>query len=198
MERFSNERKERFCQLYALSGKQPSECAFEAGYGRNQYSQKCSYHNLISSRLLQREDVNLRIETIRRENREEDNDYTKKLLTDLKKILDFDYSKYFASANVTLKNGRVLTDWYLKVPLDKWTPDDRKLMLNGFNSQGRPIFMNKEVILDKLLKIYNLDGKTSIDMEDMLSLFTYAGLPIMPNQEVAEAMEKSIQEDLED
>ena len=51
-------------------------------------------------------------------------------------------------------------------------------MCNGFDSSGRPRFIDKQWAWEKLLKIYNLDGKTPVDIEDIMSLFVGAGLPI--------------------
>ena len=80
-------------------------------------------------------------------------------------------------------------------------------MCNGFDAQGRPRFIDKQWAWEKLLKIYNLDGKSQVDIEDMLSLFAGAGLPVgNPNNGVStnsknldlNSINQSIDEEFED
>lgn len=183
MNALSSARREKFCQIIALEDADGADAAFRAGYGADSHPTKDPYHTLVASRLLQREDVCLRINTIRKQNAEADKDFTKSLISDLKKIIKFDTSKYYKSSNCALPNGRTVTDYYLSTDLQNWTAEDKALMCNGFDAQGRPRFIDKQWAWEKLLKIYNLDGKTPVDMEDIMSLFVGAGLPIgvVPN-----------------
>lgn len=178
MEALKNARMEKFCKIIALEDCDGADAAFRAGYGKGKHPTKDQYHTLVSSRLLQREDVCLRINTIRQQNADEDKDFTKSLITNLKKIIAFDTAQYLQSSNCVLPNGRTVTDYYLSTPIQNWSREDRALMCNGFDSSGRPRFIDKQWAWEKLLKIYNLDGKTPVDIEDIMGLFIGAGLPI--------------------
>lgn len=180
METLSIERREKFCRLVALDDLDGAEAAFQAGYGIKTHPTKDSYHTLIASRLLNDEQICMRIHTIRQENSEDDRAYTKSLITRLKSIITFDMAQYYESATITLKNGRKVTDFYAKIPIQNWPKEDRALMLNGFDASGRPRFIDKQWAWEKLLKIYNLDGKVPVDVEDILGLFAGAGLPVGP------------------
>lgn len=183
MNALNSARREKFCQIVALEDADGADAAFRAGYGADSHPTRDQYHTLVASRLLQREDVCLRINTIRQQNAEADKDFAKSLISDLKKIIKFDTSKYYKSNNCVLPNGRTVTDYYLSTDIQGWTAEDKALMCNGFDAQGRPRFIDKQWAWEKLLKIYNLDGKTPVDMEDIMSLFVGAGLPIgvVPN-----------------
>lgn len=207
MDVLRNARMEKFCQIIALEDCDASDAAFRAGYGVEQHPVKDQYHTNIASRLLKREDVTLRINTIRQQNADKDKAFTNSLINNLKRIISFDTAQYVSSNNVVLNNGRTVTDYYLSKPIQNWSPADRALMCNGFDSQGRPRFIDKQWAWEKLLKIYNLDGKSQVDIEDMLSLFAGAGLPVgKPNDGVADnvgnidlnATNQSIDEELKD
>ena len=178
METLKNVRMETFCKIIALEDCDGADAAFRAGYGKGKHPTKDQYHSLVASRLLQREDVCLRINTIRQQNAEDDKEFTKSLITNLKKIIAFDTAQYLQSSNCVLPNGRTVTDYYLSTPIQNWSREDRALMCNGFDSSGRPRFIDKQWSWEKLLKIYNLDGKTPVDIEDIMRLFIGAGLPI--------------------
>lgn len=178
MEALKDIRREKFCQIIALEDADGADAAFRAGYGANSHPTRDNYHTLVASRLLQREDVCLRINTIRQKNAEADKDFSKSLINNLKKIIAFDTAKYLKSSNVTLPNGRTVTDYYLSTPIENWKTEERALMCNGYDSSGRPRFIDKQWAYEKLLKIYNLDGKTPVDVEDIMNLFACAGLPI--------------------
>lgn len=186
MDVLRNARMEKFCQIIALEDCDASDAAFRAGYGVDKHPIKDQYHTNIASRLLKREDVTLRINTIRQQNADKDNAFTQSLINNLKRIINFDTAQYLQSSNVVLPNGRTVTDYYLSKPIQNWSQSDRALMCNGFDSQGRPRFIDKQWAWEKLLKIYNLDGKSQVDIEDMLSLFAGAGLPVgNPNNGVS-------------
>ena len=178
MDVLRNSRMEKFCQIIALEDCDASDAAFRAGYGVDKHPIKDQYHTNIASRLLKREDVTLRINTIRQQNADKDNAFTQSLINNLKRIINFDTAQYVQSSNVTLPNGRTVTDYYLSKPIQNWSQADRALMCNGFDAQGRPRFIDKQWAWEKLLKIYNLDGKSQVDIEDTLRLFAKAGLPI--------------------
>lgn len=169
-------RRERFCNYVALDECTPAEAAFRAGFGAS-HSTVDQYHVNMANKLMTYDDIVLRINTIRQQAEEKETNYSKHLVQTLKDIVAFDAGKYYKSNNVVLPNGRTITDYYLTKPIQEWLPQDRTLILNGFDSSGRPKFIDKQWALEKLLKLYNLDGKTSIDVEDMFSLFAGAGLP---------------------
>lgn len=178
MEALKDIRREKFCQIVALEDADGADAAFRAGYGSNSHPTRDNYHTIVASRLFQRDDVCLRINTIRQKNAEEDKDFSKSLINNLKKMIAFDTAKYLQSSNVVLPNGRTVTDYYLSTPIQNWKVADRALMCNGYDSSGRPRFIDKQWAYEKLLKIYNLDGKTPVDIEDIMNLFACAGLPI--------------------
>ena len=207
MDVLRNTRMEKFCQIIALEDCDASDAAFRAGYGVDKHPIKDQYHTNIASRLLKREDVTLRINTIRQQNADKDNAFTQSLINNLKRIINFDTAQYLQSSNVTLPNGRTVTDYYLSKPIQNWSQSDRALMCNGFDAQGRPRFIDKQWAWEKLLKIYNLDGKSHVDIEDTLRLFAKAGLPIgksingvSDNSESGDlnSINQSIDEELED
>jgi hypothetical protein len=175
MDRLIDDRREKFCQLIALEDCDPSDAAFRAGYGEK-YNHKCSYHTICANRLLSRDDVALRINTIRQQNADEDLNYKETLIKTLKRAVAFNPLKYYSSNNVTLPNGRTVTDIYLKRKVQDWNPEDYSLVL-GFDSRGLPKYIDKQWAIEKLLKIYGIDGSNSVDIEDLLSLFAKAGLP---------------------
>lgn len=205
MEALRIARMEKFCQIVALEDCDGSDAAYRAGYGIKQHPIKDQYHVLVASRLLQREDVCLRINTIRQQNAEADKDFTKSLINDLKRIIKFDHAQYYQSSTVKLPNGRQVTDCYMNIPIQNWPREERALMFNGFYPNGAPRFIDKQWAWEKLLKIYNLDGKAPVDVEDILGLFASAGLPmsapqVVPIQSVAGSsdIDAEIASDLEE
>lgn len=178
MDALKNRNMEEFCKIIAYEDCDEAMAALRAGYGGENHTVPDAYLRMQAGRLLKREEVQLRIHTLRQQNAEEDKGFQKKLIDDLKKIIGFDEWQYLQSNNVQLANGRTVTDYYLKTPIQNWKPEDRRLMCNGFDSSGRPRFIDKQWAYEKLLKIYQLDGKTSIDVEDILGLFAGAGLPV--------------------
>lgn len=181
MEALRMKKMERFCQYIALEDCTPSEAAYRAGYGKNgskTYKKGDKYFAIHGSKLMKREDVVARINTLREEQAHNDQAFTSSMIDNLKKIITFDTAKYMASSNCELPNGRTVTDYWLKTPIESWDKKDRCLMLNGFDGSGRPKFIDKSWAWEKLLRIYGLDGKEmSVDVEDMFSLFNNAGLP---------------------
>lgn len=173
----NSKRREKFCQIVALEDCNVGDAAFRAGFGRDDHPTKDAYHTNMGSRLMQMEVIQNRIYEIRQENADKDKHYTNSLLNTLKRIVSFDEGKYLDSCNTQLNNGRTVTEYYLNTPIQNWDEADRALMIDGFDSQGRPKFISKTWAYDKLLKIYNLDGKSQVDIEDLMNLFTNAGLP---------------------
>lgn len=182
MERLSSRMMEKFCQLVATEDMDGADAAYRAGYGRESHPIKDEYHSQVAYRLMQNEKVCLRIKTIRKQLRHDDKDFTTSLICDLKRIIKFDLLQYYESDNVKLQNGRTVTDYYLKLPVQNWSRDDRALMCNGFDAQGRPKFIDKQWAYEKLMKIYGLDGKDTSDIEDILGLYAGAGLPMVSNE----------------
>lgn len=191
MDALSDARKERFCMYVALDECSPAEAAFRAGYGAG-HDKVDQYHVTQANKLMTNQNIILRINTIRQQEQEKETNYSKHLVESLKSIIAFDPGKYYKSNNVTLPNGRTLTDYYLTKPIQEWSPQDRSLILNGFDSSGRPKYIDKQWAFDRLLKLYNLDGKTSIDVEDMFSLFAGAGLPIGTGRDLPKPDELAI------
>lgn len=170
--------REMFCQIIALEDAEPADAAFRAGYGARSHPYKDSYHTTIGARLMADKDIQNRVHEIRVENADKDKDFQRSMIDDLKDMIHFDTAKNFKSSNCVLPNGRTVTDYYLATPVQNWDKKDRMLMCNGVDAQGRPKFIDKQWAWDKLLKIYNLDGKTNVDIEDIMSLFSNAGLSI--------------------
>ena len=176
MQALKDERRERFCQLVALEGYDTSEAAFRAGYGRDKHPTRDNYHNLVANRLMSREDVTLRINTIRMLYDKNDSTYKDTLVKRLKNILDFNPLKYYKSNNVTLDKGKILTDVYLAKQVQDWDLEDARLV-NGFDSRGMPKFIDKQWAFEKLIKIYQLEGSVAAEVEDIVKLFKEANLP---------------------
>ena len=176
MFKLMNERQENFCQLIARENLPEGLAAFRAGYGDSKHKTYDGYHNAVGKRLLTKPEIIARINSIKEEMTHEDLDFSGNLIKILKDIVDFDYGKYFDSTTVKTNNGRCITDYYLNTDIQKWKKEDRTLIINGFDSQGRPKFVDKQWAIDKLLRIYGLDGKNSIDVEDMNTLYANAGI----------------------
>lgn len=170
--------REMFCQIVALEDAEPADAAFRSGYGSRSHPYKDSYHTMMGARLMNDQDIQNRIHEIRVENADKDKDFQRSMIDDLKDMIHFDTAKNFKSSNCVLPNGRTITDYYLATPVQDWDKKDRMLMCNGVDAQGRPKFIDKQWAWDKLLKIYNLDGKTNVDIEDIMSLFSNAGLSV--------------------
>ncbi len=198
MDRLKKAKMEKFCQIIALEDCEAGEAAYRAGYGVDNHPVRDAYHTTMGCRLLKREDVQLRIHTIRQQNSKNDRDFKTSLIEDLKKIIKFDEGQYIKSSNCTLRDGRIVTDYYLERQIQDWNREDRALMINGFDNCGRPKFIDKTWAWEKLLKIYQLDGKQQVDVEDLMGLLTSAGLPIVaPSSDIniEKEAEKDIKED---
>lgn len=188
---------EDFAKIIAYEDAEPSEAAYRVGYGRESHPVRDQYHINMASRLLRREDVQLRIHTLREQNSNKDKDFKTSMIDDLKRIIKFDVGQYYKSSNVTLNNGRTVTDYYLTKPIEEWKREDRCLMLTGFKN-GEPQFIDKQWAWEKLLKIYELDGKNTADIEDLIGLMSSAGLPLTPPSTSSEKEEKEIEKELND
>ena len=176
MQALRDERREKFCQIVALEGVDTATACFRAGYGRDSHPTCDHYHVLAANRLMEREDVNKRINTIRMLYGKSEKGYKEVLVEKLKAILDFNPLKYYASNEVKLNNGRTVTDIYLSKPVQNWDFADARLV-NGFDNRGMPKFIDKQWAFEKLIKIYQLDGSLTADVEDILGLFMKAKLP---------------------
>lgn len=198
MDKLKTPRLERFAQFIALEDCDVAEACYRAGYGRDAHPCKDSYHINMGSRLIKRDDVQLRIHTIREQNSKNDKDFKTSLIEDLKKIIKFDEGQYLQSSNCVLPNGRTVTDVYYSRPIQDWPQEDRALMINGFDVQGRPKFIDKQWAWEKLLKIYQLDGKQTVDVEDLMGLLSSAGLPVVPPASLSKSENKEIEKELDD
>ena len=201
MEKLKDPRKEKFCQLIANEDLDPAEAAFQAGYGCNSpdhCKKRDGYHSMAAGRLMAREDVTMRIHTLRQLNAYNDQDFANNIIKTLKDVVAFDQTKYLQSSECELPNGRTVTDVYLKKQIQYWDRQDA-LMVNGFDGRGMPKFLDKAWALDKLIRIYGLEEKSGVDVEDMLTLFAGAGLAIgKPEQtESKESLEKSVDDDID-
>ena len=108
---------EDFAKIIAYEDAEPSEAAYRVGYGRESHPVRDQYHINMASRLLRREDVQLRIHTLREQNSNKDKDFKTSMIDDLKRIIKFDIGQYYKSSNVTLHNGRTVTDYYFGIML---------------------------------------------------------------------------------
>ena len=74
----------------------------------------------------------------------------------------------------------------------KWNEDDLA-MIDHFDSRtGNPVFMDKKWAFEKLLKILQLDGSDrGVDIQDILSLFTSAGLRLGKPEDVQAMLQES-------
>lgn len=202
MEKLKKPKMERFARLIAYEDLDVAEACFRAGYGQENHPTKDTYHINMGSRLIKREDVQLRIHTLREQLSENEKDFTNTMIENLKSIIMFDEGQWLKSSNTTLSNGRIVTDFYFSRPIEDWDEKDRRLMLNGFDHYGRPIFIDKQWAYEKLFKILGIyDNKQNTDTEDFYSLYGSANLPVAPpNQNDALSNEdiKELKEELED
>lgn len=195
MERLKKDKMERFARLIAFEDCDVAEACYRAGYGAENHPQKDTYHINMGSRLLKREDVQLRIHTLREQLSNSEKDYKATLIDNLKKIVAFDTGQYLKSSNVTLQNGRIVTDFYFSRPIEDWNEQDRRLMLNGFDNYGRPKFMDKQWAYEKLIKLLFGEDKQQ-DIEDLINLFNNANLPMTPPSDALSSSEiKEIEEE---
>lgn len=194
MFKLMNEMQENFCQIMARENIPVGVAAFRAGYGASKHKTYDGYHNGVGKRLMTDPKVIERINSIKEEMSHEESDFSGNIVKILKNIVDFDYGKYFDSTNITMSNGRTVTDYYLNTDLQKWKTEDRKLIINGYDSQGRPKFIDKQWAIDKLLRIYGLDGKNAMDVEDMDTLYANAGID---NDDFTDEDDGNYEEELE-
>lgn len=202
MEKLKKPKMERFARLIAYEDLDVAEACFRAGYGQENHPKKDTYHINMGSRLIKREDVQLRIHTLREQLSENEKDFTNTMIENLKSIIMFDEGQWLKSSNTTLSNGRIVTDFYFSRPIEDWDEKDRRLMINGFDHYGRPIFMDKQWAYEKLFKILGLfDNKQNTDTEDFYSLYGGANLPVVPptqNDALSNEDIKEFKEELED
>ena len=73
-------------------------------------------------------------------------------------------------------------------------------MIDHFDSRtGNPVFMDKKWAFEKLLKILQLDGSDrGVDIQDILSLFTSAGLRLGRPEDVQAMLQESDESTTED
>lgn len=190
----SSKLKEAFCQIMAVEDVDYGVAAFRAGYGAKKYKQIAHYHYAMGSRLMQEDAIRMRISEIRMDLADKDKAYTINLISRLKKVVSFNPLKYYGSNTVTLDNGTKITRGYLRKNLEDWDKYDGELIA-GFDRNGLPRMIDKEWAIEKLLKIYALDGSRTIDVEDLLGLFNSAGLPTNNNNEYS--MHKTYLEEAE-
>ena len=190
----SSKLKEAFCQIMAVEDVDYGVAAFRAGYGAKKYKQIAKYHYAMGSRLMQEDAIRMRISEIRMDLADKDKAYTINLISRLKKVVSFNPLKYYGSNTVTLDNGTKITRGYLRKNLEDWDRYDGELIA-GFDRNGLPRMIDKEWAIEKLLKIYALDGSRTIDVEDLLGLFNSAGLPTNGNNEYS--MHKTYLEEAE-
>jgi hypothetical protein len=197
MDKLKNQKMELFAQLIAKEGLSPSDACYRAGYGKERHPLLDQYHANMGCRLIKRQDIQERIATIREQESHKSTDYRNNLKDLLKRAIEFDLGKYYKSLNVTLSDGRVVSSWYLSVPFENWNPEDR-VLVTGFDKAGRPTFFDKQWAVEKMMRLLGmLDASNSIDMEDTLSVFLRAGLPIAAPSKADKEIEKEINADLE-
>lgn len=196
-----NQRAEKFCQIIAHEDCEPSEAAFKAGYGVDSHPKRDSYHYLQASRLMSKKEVVLRIQEIRDGICEEEQDKRENMIETLYRAALYDPTKYFKVYQTALENGRVVQDTVLKkdyMDFTKWDAKDRQMIDHFDPKTGNPVFISKTWAIEKLLKILQLDGNSnSVDIEDMLSLFSSAGLRLGRKEEL-EALDKLRDEVIDD
>lgn len=205
-------KKELFCEYVARQGYDPDEAAFAAGYrgGRDKEKRNC-YHNMMANRLLAMPDIIMRINEIKDEILAEDKHYQADMVNRLKRVVAFNPLKYYESHNRVTKDESIKTEIYLKTQVQDWAPEDGALVA-GFDKNGMPRFIDKQWAIDKLLKIYSLDGSRDVDVEDLMNLFYKVGLPFnqpgsnnysmkyaeLDEDDDIEALEKEIDDSLEE
>ena len=86
MQALKDPRREKFCQIVALEDIDLTTACFKAGYGRDKHDSPDHYHTLVAKRLMEREDVNLRINTIKALNGRGEIDYKDALIERLKAV----------------------------------------------------------------------------------------------------------------
>lgn len=176
MEQFRNKRKERFCQIIALEDCDVADAAYRAGYGDTTHPNKDNYHYQQGYKLINREDVQLRINTIRQQINSNNKETRRTVLQFLIDVINADYTKYYKSTNVVLTNGRTVTDVYLSTPIQDWDERDKKLV-TGFDGRGMPVRFDKNATIDKIMRIMgNFATDDEDDKEDIRGLFAGAGL----------------------
>lgn len=190
-----SKRQEAFCQIMAVEDVNYGQAAYKAGYTGGGSDKLNSYHFAMGSRLMNMDRIRMRISEIRVDIAEKDKHYTVDLITRLKKVVAFNPLKYYGSSTVTLETGEKRTKGYLRKNLEDWEEFDGQLIA-GFDRNGLPRMIDKEWAIEKLLKIYALDGSRQVDIEDLFGLFTNAGLPV--NQDNDFSMRKAYLEEAED
>ena len=150
-----NPRKERFAQLYAKMHGSVSnaEIAKLAGYGKDNSDN--TYLSSQASRLLKEKEVAFRIQEVREENASVSSEelVRETLIRFLFKTVMYKIPKHIGTQSLTQKNGKRLTNIYLKDDFSKWTDDELRLV-SGLSSFGLPIFFSKEMAMDKLMDIF--------------------------------------------
>lgn len=195
MAKLRNARMEKFCQFMAREGCDPSEACFKAGYGVDAHPKCDSYHAMQGSRLMCRKDVVFRIQEIRDGVCIEEKDKRETMIERLYKIINYNPAKYMQVYQTCLENGRTVQDTIIKkdfTDFTKWDEDDLA-MIDHFDSRtGNPVFLDKKWAFEKLLKILQLDGSDrGVDIQDILSLFSSAGLRLGRPEDVQAMLQES-------
>lgn len=182
MPRFKNIRMEEFCRLMAKTDLTPAEAAFKAGYGES-YDKIAPYHGIQANRLMEREEILIRIEELKDGMTYEDIEQREEMIARLKSIFLHDPTKYFRYTCATMRDGRGIQSVSIKpeyANFDKWSDEDRRMVDHFDPKTGVPIFVSKTWAGDKLLRILQLDGSnaTTSTIEDITNLFQSAGLTV--------------------
>lgn len=194
MARLRNSRMEEFCRLIAHEDLEPSEACFRAGYGVDQHPKRDSYHAMQAARLMTRKDVVIRIQELRDHVCIVEKDKRETMIETLYKIVNYNPTKYMKVYQTALEDGRLVQATLLRkefTDFTKWDPEDLKLIDHFDSKTGNPVFMDKKWAFEKLLKILQLDGsKQGVDIEDILSLFSSAGLRLGRKEDIEAMMEQ--------
>jgi hypothetical protein len=197
MDRLKNQKMENFCKLLASEDISPATACYRVGYGKEQHPKQDQYHANMGSRLIKRHDIQERIHTLRLQEANKNKDYKTTLIDLLKRTISFDFGKYYKSSNLTLTDGQTVTTWYLSVPFEEWQQEDR-LLLNGFNVKGQPVFLDKQWAFEKMMRLLGmLEKGQSSDVEDLLTDLIKANLPISAPSQFDKEIEKEISDELE-
>lgn len=169
-------KQEKFCQIIATENSTPGEAAFRAGYGKEAHPNFDFYHTKKGSELMKNKKISSRIEEIRADLANIDGKYKSSLVQRLRDIIEFDVGKYMMSTTIQLNNGDIRESYTMKKKIQDWDPIERATVINGLDSQGRPKFIDKQWAFEKLLGLYNLNGKDNTDIEDLQGLLSGLGL----------------------
>lgn len=175
----SNQMRERFCQFIA-DGYSVKAACFYAGYKDRSNPNSIfptQYHHDFGRSLLKEPDVVNRLLVLQHNKTLTLDEKVSDITKVLESVVFSDIGQYLRSQNIKKRDGTIITNYYLGVPIQNWDKLSRSVVVNGLDASNKPRFIDKQWAIEKLLQIYGVGKeKATKEIEDINAAFRSAGL----------------------